>query len=280
MKTQLLALREHIAAAGLDSLADAIMAQARPAVDLVLDGASSGEIGECRFGGAPDLPPSMAWPRDADGKAFVFLLQLNLAQVPAFEENPLPPRGILWLFLGLDEPASDVEHRIIIWQGEEELRPAPTPPNEEFINDAYADIAPLRLRLELRADVPHYSTDYEGLGERMSGAEQDAYDALVPRGGGHIGHLLGHVHGVGHDPREDAFVVREANAAWLYDYKQRAGLDMNQAHAWRNLVCLSSFRSGEVDFCVWDAGLLAFLIHQDDLQKLDFSRVYASVESS
>lgn len=276
----LLALRERIASVGLESHAEAIIAQALPAVDLILEGASSGEIGEHRFGGVPDLPSSMAWPRTVDGQAFVFLLQLNLAQAPAFESSPLPSRGMAWVFVGLDEPATDVEHRIIVWQGDEELRPTPRPPIEESANDNYEDMAPQRLRLELRADLPDYSTGYGGLEDEMSEEEEEAYDQLSRRAKNRIGHLLGHVRGIGQDPREDAFIVREVGSEFLYDYEKHKALDMSRAHSWRNLLHLSSFDAPGLDFCVWDAGFLNFLIHQDDLQKFDLGRVYAEVASS
>ena len=276
----LLDLRQSIVSAGLESHAEAMIAQALPAVDLILDGASEGEVGECRFGGVPDLPPLMAWPRTTDGRAFVFLLQLNLAQAPAFENSPLPSRGMMWVFVGLDEPATDVEHRIIVWQGDEELRPALRPPIEESANDNYEDMAPQRLRLELRADLPHYSTRYGGLEDEMSEEEQEAYDQLLRRAKNRIGHLLGHVRGVGSDPREDAFIVREVGSKFLYSYEKQKALDMSRAQFWRNLLHLSSFRADNLDFCVWDAGFLNFLIHQDDLQKFDLGRLYAEVASS
>lgn len=272
-------LRQSITQAGLDARADAIIAQARPAIDLILDGASSGEIGEHRFGGAPDLPPSMAWPRDAGGGAFVFLLQINLSRVPAVEENPLPSGGMMWVFVGLDEPATDVAHRIILWPGGEELRPATAPPIEELLNDEYADIAPQRLRLEARADVPNYSTGYEGLEDELSEEEMTALDGLSRHAEGCIGQLLGHVRGVGQDPRQDAFVVREVGEQFLYDYEKRGTLDMGRARAWRNLLCLFSFDNGAVDFCVWDAGYLIFLFRHEE-QDLDLGRVYAAVETS
>lgn len=277
-------LRERVIAAGLEAHAEAILARARPAVDFTIEDTSSGEIGEHRFGGAPDLPPSIPWPRLSDGQAFVFLMQINLSQIPTWQESPLPARGMMWFFVGLDEPATDVEHRIILWQGDpqgdEELSPAIAPPLGEMANENYAEMPPQRLRAELRADVPNYSTNFGGLGEQMSQGEQDAMGELARCDGDCIGQLLGLVRGVGSDPREDAFVVREVGEQWLYDYPKRGSLDMSRAQAWQNLLCLFSLRAGELDFCVWDAGYLIFLIREDDLAALEMARVYAAVETS
>jgi hypothetical protein len=74
-------------------------------------------IGASRIGGVPDLPPGWEWPILADG--FVvsdnerrpgyagFLLQIALADIPAFPGNPLPRAGFLYVYeLGPSRPTS------------------------------------------------------------------------------------------------------------------------------------------------------------------------------
>lgn len=286
-------LQRHINAADLSSHADAILATARPAVDLILDGESTGTIGESRFGGAPDLPVGIDWPRNAQGELLTFLAQINLAEIPEFDDNPLPARGWLSVFIGLDEPASDVENRLFLVDGDAKLAPATAPANVQWANDEdYVTVAAQKLRLNLRADIPHWATsDLNALAEAIAPEEIDAYDREEPleeigrslahyEGTQSIGQLLGHASGIGQDPREDAFVVREVGAQFLYDYQHRQTLDMKRARNWLNLLCLDSFRQGDFDFCIWDTGYLNFLIHRDDLAKLDLSRIYAAVESS
>ncbi len=55
-------------------------------------------------------------------------------------------------------------------------------------------------------------------------------------------------------------------------------IDFSPQKNWRNLLRLDSIT--ELDFTVWDAGYFNFLIHFNDLDNLDFPRVYAAVESS
>ena len=272
-------LRQRITAQELDAHAEAIMASARIAVALEIGEKSSGASGESRFGGAPDLPLSIAWPRDENGGALAFLAQINLAEIGELEENPLPPRGMFYVFLGLDEPATDVLHRIFIYEGDEPLETVIAPDQSEFIDDVYLDLPPHRLILRPRAEAPRWSTnDYEALSLEMDEDEQNALEMLVPRSPNEIGQLLGHARGIGHDPREDAFVVRECDPVWLYDYPRRAKLDLSGANHWLSLLQLHSMEA--VGFGVWDAGYLQFLISHDDLRALNFSRVYAHVESS
>ena len=271
-------LRAHIAAAGLQNYETALVDAARIAVEIELDGASENVIGESRFGGTPDVPADWNWPENEDGEKLAFLLQINLSELPVFAENPLPARGLLSFFLGIDEPATDVGNHIFLFE-DDTLQTAIVPDEDEFADDAYLDLPARGLKFSLRADVPHWATDdWEVLAQEMESEEQDAFNDLAHRSANVIGQLLGQVSGIGHDPRGDALIVRELNADWLYDYQKRRELDFSAQTNWQNLLSLDSIM--ELDFTIWDAGFLNFLIHRDDLAKRDFARVYAAVESS
>lgn len=288
--TLLADLQRQINAADLSSHADAILATAQTAVDLILDGPSSGTLGETRFGGTPDLPTNMDWPRNDDDEALTFLAQINLSEIPPFDDNPLPTRGWLFIFIGLDEPASDVENLLFLVDGDAQLVATKAPTQTEWANDEnYIDGPAQKLRLALFADIPRWATqDFTNLIQAIEPDEDEADDvgdALNDLGSNShdaksIGQLLGHARGIGHDSREDALVVREIGPQYIYDYAHRKALDMTRAGNWLNLLCLESFREGDLDFCVWDAGYFNFLVHRDDLKKLDFTRVYAAVETS
>ncbi|MEL6814657.1 MAG: DUF1963 domain-containing protein [Cyanobacteria bacterium J06598_3] len=53
---------------------------------------------------------------------------------------------------------------------------------------------------------------------------------------------------------------------------------MTHAQCWRNLLTVQS--SGSADLWFGDAGYLQVLIHEDDLSRMDLSRVYVGLESS
>lgn len=269
-------------ATGLAPYREILLKNARVAVDLKLDGAATLETGESRFGGAPDLPSGSEWPSTKNGEKLVFLAQINLSEIPSFEGNPFPRRGLLSVFLGLDEPAWDVENRIFLFD-EGHLVRATVPPAAEMANPNYLEIVPQHLKMVLRADVPHWqSSDWEIISDLMDEAgDNDAIDALSDFGArtnGQIGQLLGHVSGIGRDPRDDAFIVRDVPSVNLDDFQKRSELDMTPAENWLNLLRLDS--DSQLGFCVWDAGYLNFLIRHDDLESLDFSRVYGAVETS
>lgn len=273
-------IRHH----GLTEIEGAILAAVRSAVLLYLGEPDPG-TGESRIGGLPDLPASLDWPISREGEALTFLLQLNLRDVPHFAGNPLPQRGMLYVFLGLDEPASDVEHRLLLYIGTEELSPRPLP-DLPPANESYGDLPAHGLVTVLAPDLPRWTSHaHEALTENLSQDEQEAYDALCESlragQGGHgeeVGQLFGHITGIGHPAEEDAFVVRDVNPAWLYDYGKRDTLDMTGADAWRTLLRLDSVQA--LDLTFWDAGYLHFLIRERDLKALNFGETYAAVETS
>lgn len=273
-------IRHH----GLTEIEGAILAAVRSAVLLYLGEPNPGPGGS-RIGGLPDLPASLGWPLSEGGEALTFLLQLDLRDVPHFVGNPLPQRGMLYVFLGLDEPASDVEHRLLLYTGTEELSPRPTP-DLPTANERYGDLPPHGIGTVLVPDLPRWtSRAYETLAGGLSEEGQERYEALIEelhagqgQGRQHVGHLFGHVAGIGHDAEEDAFMVRDVNRAWLYDYERRKTLDMARADAWRNFLRVDSVQA--LDLTFWDAGYLHFLIREGDLEALNFGQTYAAVETS
>lgn len=268
---------------GLAAHAGLILPLERPCVWLSLKGPWQGEVGASRVGGLPDLLEDVAWPLTSDQEPMDFALQINLADLPKGPHWPLPATGLLSIFVGLDEPATDVEHRIFLLPPQE-LRPRALPEGE-IANEMFREIAAHQLELTYAPDFPRWaSNDFSKLEAQMG--EDDALDYNDSFVGGlcpidakrAVGKLFGHVAGIGHDPREDAYVVKSCDPKWLYDYKKRASLDMSQADSWQPLVTIESCM--DLDLCIWDAGYLQILIERERLLKADFSNCYAAVESS
>ncbi|WP_109851870.1 DUF1963 domain-containing protein [Aquimarina sp. AU58] len=64
------------------------------------------KLGESKIGGTPDLPKDMEWPV-FEGKAMVFLAQLNLSEVALHHNHELLPKdGILYFFVYFPEPVN------------------------------------------------------------------------------------------------------------------------------------------------------------------------------
>lgn len=269
-------LRQLIDEHGLSQHQAAILATVRPAIFLGLGPNEEGQVGQSRIGGVPDLPASLPWPKDSSLDRYrPFILQINFAELPTFPGNPLPERGMLYLFAGEIEDDSD---QLVIYTGGEQLQPRILLDDAEFVTDWYDDLVPHRLTFALAPDIPRWATsDYEDLGAILDGEDvlDDLGRALSDNS---VGKLLGYVSGIGHDPREDAYVVREVNPEWLYNYEQRGTLDMSHANNWHNLLEIHS--NWDVDVMFGDAGYLQVLIHAEDLIRQNYSRVYVNLESS
>ena len=140
-------IHEH----GLSKYQDNILATARPAIFLNLE-QSEIQNGQSKIGGVPDLPLSIPWPKDPSyNKYLCFILQINLAELPAFPENPFPKKGMLYLFA--NESENSVE-QLVFYNGSEPLQPANLPEEDLFITDWYENLVAHRLTFDLLPDVP------------------------------------------------------------------------------------------------------------------------------
>lgn len=275
-------LTEH----DLEQHAELLQSWLRPTLYLTL-----GEAGEqprtTRMGGSPDVPSDFICPTDEEGVPLTFVLQVNLADIPQFEGNPFPASGLLSVFVGLDEPASDVLHRVFLFPDPAECEPRSMP--SETANETFAEVQPHGLNVTLGVGLPRWATsDEEQLLESILEADpdldeddlhhicEDLTNDLEPSDV--VARLLGHAAGIGHDPREEAYVVREHNPAWLYNAKKRAELDMEGAKRWLHFLTIDSCT--EAGLCIWDAGYLQFLVKDTDLATLNLENMYASVETS
>ncbi len=94
-------LRAMLVDAGLGRVADVIVREARPSIRITPHAVEDEDIlplGASKFGGSPDLPPGMAWPRYNDFP-LAFVAQINLAEVAPYDvAKILPPTGLLHFF--------------------------------------------------------------------------------------------------------------------------------------------------------------------------------------
>jgi hypothetical protein len=262
---------------GLSAQQKLLIDAVRPAITIQLAETGPGLAGQSRIGGLPDLPASLEWPRAAADTLMSFILQINLAELPTFAENSLPQCGMLYLFLDENDYTA---HQLLVYTGDEPLMSRAVPPDVPFATDWYENLKPHQLSFALRPDLPCWaSDDFYGLCEQLGPNGEDQLDEIGRAlSAGSIGKLLGHVAGIGHDPRRDAYVVREVHPAWRFDSARLAEIDLSPAQYWQNLLMVDSIRA--VDLMFGDAGYVQILIHENDLRQQDFSRVFVNLESS
>ncbi|QDU26992.1 hypothetical protein ETAA8_20760 [Anatilimnocola aggregata] len=282
-------IRKHALAA----VEYAILSAAEEYVLLILNGREDYSVlGSSRYGGVPDLPVSMPWPRSERG-FLTFLMQVNLAEVPKLFRNPLPKKGLLYFFVEDDTGAADVDAKIVFVDAKSvQLKKAKPPSHEQFSRPDYLGLKAHKLRLGFGIDVPSYFSPLfqfveKSVAENGLGTAEDRLVALVreaARGNGRYdeaGQLLGSAFTHGGDPCMAAFLHSQGKLDRLYDsqYQRRNHKSIDAgARQWKLLWTIGSSR--KVKSCFGDFGSLQAFINTEDLKRQDFSRTYFSAESS
>lgn len=253
------------------------------------------EVGNSRYGGLPDVPPSFSWPR-SEHCYFNFLMQVNLAELPPLRENPLPGRGLLYFFVGYDRSHTDVDCRIVLHDGPTEVLTRAAPPPRTETHEFYYDSVAHRLSCGPGIDLPpcgsevfHQIAEQAGFPNREEAAEK--YRGLVEEvrhlgAGWGVGQLLGYPseidwgYGGYGDMREHASLVSAGlgNRIGDLDYRREHRAELRKgAQDWRLLWRISS--DFDVGVCINDAGEMFALVREADLARLVFSRVYVEIQA-
>jgi uncharacterized protein YwqG len=256
-------LRTAIAEYDLQIVEDLIVENAVECATLSTNEPDNGSVlGVSRYGGRPDLPRDLEWPRsDFGGRPLDFILQINFAEVPAFTGKQLPDRGTLYVFYD---------------DGELILRYSPTENPDDLIattdNDEFDledELKPFRVSIEATIDLPEWTSDAEtaikeALGEAFDDPREaeDRYDALAREMRGKTQHWAGKLQG------------HPAWIGYVPDDEEAAGVDKE----WILLLWLDSNR--DVNSLFGDAGYVLASIPQDDLAQKNFDNIQSQLESS
>ncbi len=103
---------------------DYIQSLLKPAINITASNDfKSIEIGQSKFGGTPDLPNNIEWPKSNENNPLAFLCQINLSEIKHLdEENILPNKGIIYFFI--DEPSNfTLEHKVLYLKNTDKVKP-------------------------------------------------------------------------------------------------------------------------------------------------------------
>ncbi|MCA9791938.1 MAG: DUF1963 domain-containing protein [Candidatus Eremiobacteraeota bacterium] len=247
--------KARIAEAGFEEQSDALCALARKSVSLEPLEEAAATVGCTRFGGWPDLPASIAYPRFVHHEqeyAFEFIAQLDCAELASLQAY-LPRQGHLYFFI-------DTVHQLtplVLYSLEQPVSGAGTALTaEDFFDFSSPPSTPHRVEAWQNASLPNtWAPEFI--------EDQDLFEEMIDC-------LVG----------EDPLRCHELNS---YVFTQHESPELQAALALRGnpedwMVLL---KVGSLGGFNWgDAGELFFVIHKSALQKCDFSRVYCNLESS
>lgn len=264
-----------------------LLALAKKSVGFTIIGAETYEKnGNTRFGGMPDLPKNLKYPKfkysyDNTTYKYEFIAQINCKEIANLQDY-LPRKGILYFFLsslhffGVEDNFKLAQ--VLYYDGEEELVSGK---KLKFKNEDYYEMVGdgcyegLQVVAGESISLPsfysyHTNThifknraenllnDFE-TDEKFERSFYDRFDEPVSE-------LYKNDFGI------NTYVFTQHESPEL----QAALSQKGEPQDWINLLRVSS----RGDFQWGDAGDIAFVIHKSDLLKKNFSNVFCTIESS
>lgn len=249
------------------------------------------EICPSRIGGDPDLPDNEEWPLNSEGTPMTFLAQLRLSElVPHDVEALLPAKGMLYFFVGVDEPAYGIEHKVI-YVSEDKLHEAKRYPSPE-VTTIEGQFTGYRVSARSTLEPPNYGyVDYDIVEDDEHDYEQyeDLCFELNDNNSGDLAVMFGYPSTQHGDCEYEAAL--QLLTGQEYNYSTDSALEQITDHfkgdsdrakqeVQDTLLLLALDSDQSVGFCWWDAGELQFFIRKEDLLAGNFTNTYCSLYSS
>nr|WP_154892483.1 YwqG family protein [Paenibacillus xylanexedens] len=292
---------------GLGTAADLLVSSSRWGIRLDVSTLDEyRRTGNSRVGGNPDLPEHIQWPLTQDGVSMTFLAQLNLVDLLPYTPNDgrvsLPERGMLYFFIGVDEPAYNIEHHVIYEPDSHNLtRREPEGvtaletefaahavtvlPNLEFPTYAYVDAQALNALSVQQTGENEVADPEGGLYERYLEFESDWNHPSTQNWGG----MFGYPDGQHPDAEHQALLQIVLGEEYEYDEEKCENKltahyggdpDRTRQELEDTLLLLKIDTHDAIGFQWWDCGELQFFIRKSDLFAGRFDQTYCSLYSS
>lgn len=249
-------------------------------------------VGSTRFGGNPDLAAPTLWPR-WNHYPMIFLLQLNLAEIAQlFPDSPLPKRGLLSFFAGVNDdlygPSAPIVPeefgmvKVLYQDNLDNLQPVAYPgPTEPLLRYQLPTCRLLftgsGLRLPALDATPIARQQWQAI-------EREHYSRLLqqvnpPKPEYPPHQLLGYTDPVQHNQMEleAALAMHGFNfTTFTRMSEEQQAMFQQQATEWRLLLQLPSDPKAELD---WGNGVTSYwFIRLADLQVGNFDRIWMGVQ--
>lgn len=258
-------------------------------------------LGSSKFGGIPLLPPGFVWPyyegESYDGerrnRPLAFLLQINLAELSAFDSDQrLPKTGILSFFYDVEtmrwgfSPNDRGCAKVYFHSGEVSEWIPMNPPCDLSPEFHFPELA---LRFESVASLP----DYEEFTEIFPsfGADWNSYleaqeelEVFCPDDAGEISKLLGYANLIQGDMLhecEQASSGYDCGNGPIACSPEESEALRQRAKDWTLLLQLGTVRGPKNFELLWgDCGCLYFYIRQKDLAEQKFDSCWLILQCS
>ncbi|WP_055108630.1 YwqG family protein [Paenibacillus ihumii] len=242
-------------------------------------------LGMTKIGGQPDLPASINWP-SINGSYLSFIAQINLNEISMLQ-NVLPKNGLLSFFYDAFEqpwgfdPKDAGRWKVIYIEETHELERKATAAKlaEEGI------FGTCKIRFSVQTTVPSWeSIAIKQL--NLNENENDLYIQLAEEvfehndSNGTIHRILGHPDQIqGEMKLECQLVSNGLYCGDLTGYQDpRKEILESGAESWKLLLQIDS--EEDIGMMWGDVGRIFFWIHEDDLKRNDFNKVWLVLQCS
>lgn len=249
------------------------------------------ETGHSRVGGDPDLPANVEWPLDSNGVPMTFLAQLRLNELVTHEAAALlPAQGMLYFFVGRDEPAYGIEHKVLFFS-EDKLQEAKRFPSLE-VTAIQGEFTGYRISARSTLEPPNYGyVDDEIVEDDEHDYEhyEDLCFELTDKSSADLAVMFGYPSTQHGDCEYEAALHLLTGNKYNYSMDSalkeitdhlKGDLDRAKQEVQDTLLLLALDSDQDVGFCWWDAGELQFYIRKEDLLAGNFANTYCSLYSS
>ncbi|URZ00365.1 YwqG family protein [Clostridium felsineum] len=275
----------------LTDIKDYIYKNIKNSIYLSLTGEDDYKVqGVSRVGGYPDVPEKFEWPSTKDGEPMTFIAQLNLKEISLSDENDfLPKGGILYFFMGIDEPAYDIEHKVVFVEADKNLmirKPDKVTVLEEDYEESFV---PYKIESKACVEIPNYAyMDYDIIEDSDEYFSLEESIRFENQGENYIGKIYGYPEDQHNDSELEAALKIIANHKYSYSSKDKEKLiaalngDEGKADAEINdiVMLLEIDSNSKIGFSWWDCGVIHFFIRKEDLKNRNFDKTYLSLYSS
>ncbi len=275
---------ELIAEWGFQEFANPILQATAPRILCLShdDSRASGETGNTKIGGFPDLPVDLAWPTSRGGH-LPFISQVNFSQLPTIPGSELPVSGRLYFFYLCAERLEE-SNVSVVWVPDPNVQlQRRVIPNKEILPD-WRNTRVYDEEFHSRFYVaPSFSSVVAEEFAKAQGILQPDETIEDIRGGFpdlYCDHVESRLDCDNEDfvrgGRVDLLGYPDSPEISLFDCDPIENGYRFRNETWQNLLHVYSMNN-----MMWsDVGSLCFLIRLDDLKRRDFDHVMVDVLSS
>lgn len=241
--------------AGLTDVAEPVLAGASSTFKLIPDAASGVRaMGSTKFAGDPELPMDCPWLDEI--RDLVFLLQIDLSQLPGSSELGLPTNGRLYFF-SQEEPEKGPVYYVPAEPALHSFKMPP--PREDYI---FGKMRPTYLKAVPSIDLAEDGTyEFSLISDLGRDAEYSEFCRAWPWDRKHYAQLLGGPPGLDRDLRAEA-----------------ADQFGGEPAEWLSLARI--FSSRESGLVIGDFNVLHYVVRRADLDLPNFTKIFCQTDGA